>query len=300
MRLRSLARACARLAALVGLALGAAVPLGAQADVLHDTPLAPAPMRVMLRSGADSSHTVTAGMTAHWPRPAQDSSWWVPLASLVLPGSGQLLLGQPRVVAYAAVEAFSIFSYVNGHGEMVRERNRSQALARNVARALFGGAQPDGPWAYYEEMEKYVESGLFTRVPGAVVPETDVNSYNGWLWSDVKQRYGVNPGVQTDDGSPAYQRALNEYLGRAIRDEYRWSWRNAELEQDIYRRAIRSKNQANRDAMSNLGLMAANHLLSMLDAFVTLRLSGRLGAAGNETSMSATLPWAPLGRPRSR
>ncbi len=149
-------------------------------------------------------------------------------------------------------------------------------------------------------MEKYVESGVFTRLPGSVLPETDVATYNGWLWGDVKQRYAVGADVQTDNGTADYRRAINEYLERAIREEYRWSWRNAELEQDIYRGAIRNKNQANRDAMSNLRLVLANHLLAMLDALVTLRLSGRLGAGGNETGFSATLPWAPLGRPRAR
>lgn len=301
MRIGTLGRAGVGAAALGGiLAFASAQPLDAQADMLRGPPLAPAPVRVLLRSVADSARAAYLTPPGPWSFAPRDSSWWVPLASLVVPGSGQLLMGQPRAVAYVAVEAYSIFSYLNGHGEMVRERNRSQALARDVARVLFGGALPPGPWAYYEDMEKWVESGVFTRVPGSVVPETDVNSYNGWLWGDVRQRYWAKPDVEPDHNSPEYRRAITEYVDRAIGDEYRWSWRNAELEQDIYRRAIRSKNQANRDAMSNLRLLAANHLLSMLDAFVTLRLSGRMGATGNETGMTATLPWAPFGRPRSR
>ncbi|MBI1808708.1 MAG: hypothetical protein HYR75_02315 [Gemmatimonadetes bacterium] len=273
----------------------------AQGGVLHDGPFAPDPVRARLRRSADS---VGAGASrlhiGRWSFATRDSSWWVPLASLVVPGSGQLLLGQPRAIAYAAVEAFTVFGYLNQHSEMVRERNRSQALAHDVARALYPGSLPVGPWAYYEDMEKYVESGVYTRVPGSVVPETDVSSYNGWLWADVRQRYSVPGNVQTDDGSAAYQKAITEYKARAIRDEYRWTWRNAELEQDVYRQAIRSKNQANRDAMANLRLMAANHLLSMLDAFVTLRLSGRFGANGDDTGFTASLPWAPFGRPRTR
>ena len=301
MRLVTFVRVCVGAGALGGgLAFGSAEPLGAQPDLLRGAALAPAPVRVLLRSVADSARETAAARSGPWSLAPRDSSWWVPLASLVVPGSGQLLMGQPRAVAYAAVEAYSIFSFLNGNGEMVRERNRSQALARDVARVLFGGARPAGPWAYYEEMEKWVESGVFTRVPGSVVPETDVTSYNGWLWGDVRQRYWRTPDVEPDHNSPEYQRAINEYVTRAIRDEYRWSWRNAELEQDIYRRAIRSKNQANRDAMSNLRLLAANHVLAMLDAFVTLRLSGRMGATGDETGMTASLPWAPFGRPRSR
>jgi len=273
----------------------------AQAGVLGAPPAGSPDLRAAWRPSRDSSQRATDGIKiGRWTVIPRDSSWWVPLTSLALPGTGQLFLGQPRAVAYFAMEAFTIFNYLNQHGEMVRERNRSQALAHDVARALFPGARPAGTWAYYEEMEKYVQSGVFTRVPGAVAPETDVDSYNGWLWGDLKQRYGVPASVQTDDGSDMYRRAINDYIERAVRDEYRWTWQNAELEQDVYRRSIRAKNQANRDAMANVRMMAANHLLSMLDAFVTLRLSGRLGANSDETGFVATLPWAPFGRPRSR
>lgn len=230
----------------------------------------------------------------------RDTSWWLPLASFIVPGSGQLLLGQNRFVAYFAAEGYALFGYFNERAEMLRERDRSQGLARDVARALFEGSKPVGAWAYYEEMEKFVESGVYTRQPGTVLPEIDPETYNGWLWQQMRNTYWKNPNVEPDHLSAQYANSINEYNRRSIKPEYRWSWRNAQLEQDIYRRAIRNKNQANRDASLNLRLLLANSMLSMLDAFVTLRVSGRFGAVGDESYVTATLPWAPFGRPSSR
>lgn len=230
----------------------------------------------------------------------RDTSWWLPLASFIVPGSGQLLLGQNRFVAYFAAEGYALFGYFNERAEMLRERDRSQGLARDVARALFEGTKPVGAWAYYEEMEKFVESGVYTRQPGTVLPEIDPETYNGWLWQQMRNTYWKNPNVEPDHLSSAYANSINEYNRRSIKPEFRWSWRNAQLEQDIYRRAIRNKNQANRDANLNLRLMLANSMLSMLDAFVTLRVSGRFGAVGEESYVTATLPWAPFGRPSPR
>jgi hypothetical protein len=235
--------------------------------------------------------------------PRRDSSWWVPLASTVLPGAGQALLGQNRFVAYLAVEGYVVADYLSNAALETRERNRSRALANDVARALFPGSRPRGTWAYYESMEHFVESGVFNRFPGGEFsPEVDPVTYNGWLWLDVRRRFWNNPGVEPDHGSKQYRDALNEYIARAVRDEMRWSWRNAQLEQDLYRRSILIKNQAAHTATSLLGLLVANRLLSTVDAFVTLRLRGAAGAVSSPdspTSLSVTVPWAPFGRSNS-
>ena len=189
-------------------------------------------------------------------------------------------------------------------GEERRERDRSRALARDVARSAFGGARPVGPWLYYESMEHFVESGVFNRFPDAeFTPEADVLTFNGWLWLDVRQRYWDNPNVEPAHTSAPYRKALNEYIARAVRDDGRWSWRNAQLEQDVFRRTIKRKNQAARSATEMLGLLAANHLLSTVDAFVTMRLrglagatGGTAGAGGRGTRLELSIPWAPLGR----
>jgi hypothetical protein len=230
--------------------------------------------------------------------PRRDSSWWVPLASAAVPGSGQALLGQNRFVAYLAVEVWAFLEYLDQHGQQQRSTARYQSLASNVARSLFPGERPPGTWAYYEIMEHYIESGVFNLTPGgAFTPEVDITTYNGAAWLLARQTYWTNPNVQPDPASSQYRQALAFYTARAIQPQYRFSWRNAQLEQDVYTQEIEVRNQAARDARTQLGILLANHLLSMVDAYVTLRVHGGLGAPGAPTSLQATIPWAPFGRP---
>jgi hypothetical protein len=233
----------------------------------------------------------------------RDSSWWVPLTSTIVPGTGQALLGQHRFIAYLAVEAFTLLGYVNQENEAARERDRYRELASDVARAAFPGAHPVGPWAYYESMEHYLQSGVFNRLPGGdLFPESDSTTFNGAMWALARRTYWQNPDVQPATNSAAYQNAINLYIARAVRPEYSWSWSNAQLSQDLYRRSIDRANQAYRDARTQLGWLIANHLLSTVDAFVTLRLRGGAGAtaAAGPNSMSASIPWAPFGRSGAR
>jgi hypothetical protein len=234
--------------------------------------------------------------------PRRDSSWWVPLASGVMPGAGQALLGQDRFIGYVAMEAYALLSALDRSAEERLQTHRYQSLALDVARAFVLGNRPVGNWPYYESMEKYIESGVFNAgAPGGdFTPETDVTTYNGFIWLDVRQRWWTNPYVEPDHSSSQYRNAFNEYLARAYRPEMRWSWRNAQLEQDNYRQIINLKNQVHHDATTALGVLAANHLLSMIDAFVTVRLRGGAGAGGTPSELSLTVPWAPFGHPRTR
>ncbi len=230
--------------------------------------------------------------------PRRDSSWWVPVASAVLPGSGQALLGQNRFIAYLAVEGFALLGYLDQRNEQARDRNRFQTLAANIARSQFPGDRPSGPWAYYEQMEHFIESGVFNLTPGPVfTPEVDLTTYNGAAWLLARQTYWTDPNVQPDPASAEYRKAFAFYTARAVQPQFRWSWRNAQLEQNVYVQTIERANQAARDARLQLGFLIANHLLSMVDAYVTLRVHGGLGAAGTPSSLSATFPWAPFGRP---
>jgi hypothetical protein len=236
--------------------------------------------------------------------PRRDTSWWVPLASAIVPGTGQAILGQNRFIAYLAVEAFAVLGYFNQHNEAIRGRDQYRAQANEVARALFPGNKPVGPWSYYESMEHYLESGVFDQFPGGVfTPESDETTFNGDMWRLARETYWRDPNVQPDKNSQEYRNAIGFYIARAVQPEYRWSWRNAQLEQDLYRRTILRTNQAYRDANLQIGFLIANHILSAVDAFVTIRLRGGAGAAvpgAQPTSLSATLPWAPFGRPVTR
>jgi hypothetical protein len=230
--------------------------------------------------------------------PRRDSSWWVPLASAAVPGSGQALLGQDRFIAYLALELFAVLGYLDQHAAVFRATDRYEALAGNVARSLYPGPYPVGNWAYYESMEHFIESGVFNLVPGGTfTPEVDVTTYNGAAWLLARQTYWADPNVQPDPSSAEYRKSIAFYIGRAIQPQYRFSWRNAQLEQNVYVQTIEQRNQAARDARLQLGILVANHVLSMVDAYVTLRVHGGLGATGSPTSLSATIPWAPFGRP---
>ncbi len=230
--------------------------------------------------------------------PRRDSSWWVPIASAVVPGTGQALLGQNRFIAYLAVEGFAFLGYLDQHREQLSERDRFESLASNVARASFPGSQPIGPWAYYELLEHWKSSGVFDLVPGGTfTPEADITTYNGAAWLLARQTYWNDPNVQPDPNSSEYRKALAFYIARAVQPQFRWSWQNAQLQQDVYIQSIEHANQAARDARVQLGILIANHMLSMVDAYVTLRVHGGLGAPGSPTSLTATIPWAPFGRP---
>lgn len=224
----------------------------------------------------------------------RDSAWWVPLASAAVPGWGQIRLGQDRFVAYLAVEAYSVIGYINDLNALHRERERYVGLARDVARAFVPGNYLIGDWDYYEAMEKHLESGVFDRTPGTgqFSPEVDTTTYNGAIWLRARRLSDwPNPNVEPNHSSAVYQAAVSYYVAHAVRPEYRWSWRNAQLEWDLYRQIIRRKNDVGREAGHYLAAIAVNHLLSTIDAFITLRLRGGLGAPRDAYRLSASIPF---------
>ena len=207
----------------------------------------------------------------------RDRPWLGPVASLVLPGTGQLLAGQPRGVLYLAAEVWLVARAVALRHDSRSERRYFADLAYAVARRRFGGAPVDVDWSYYEEMGKYVESGVYDLNPtGEFQPELDTVTFNGHIWRLARQTYFEDPDVVPAPGTPSYRAALTFYQGRAVTDAYRWSWRDARLEQDVYRSSIRASDEAYRASTNVLGAVLLNHLMSAVDAFVTMRL-GRSG-----------------------
>ena len=157
---------------------------------------------------------------------------------------------------------------------------------------MYGPPYPVGQWAYYESMEKYLESGVFDRLPGGNVdPDINSDTYNGAVWLLARTTYWNDPNLSPPQESAEYRRALNFYLDRAVRPEYRWSWRGAQLEQDLYIRTIRRSNTAFRGARAALGIVLANHLLSAVDAFVSLRVEGLEGGDGRGFAVRGTFPF---------
>ncbi len=213
--------------------------------------------------------------------------WWAPVASALLPGTGQFALGQQRSIAYAVSEAYLWVQLGAAQKDSKRAVNDYRQLASDVARRGFGTNHPAGPWDYYETMEheEYIASGVFDRIAGgAVDPETDITTFNGASWLLARQLNWADPDVAPAISSAAYQSALTFYVDRAVRDDYRWTWRDAQLQRDIYRQTIASANRSEKRATAIRGLIVTNHLTSLIDAYVTVRIRryGGVRVAGFE------------------
>jgi hypothetical protein len=282
--------------------------------ISHSTAAAQSPTQVNAKSGASvqllrgscEKRGCEALVAISTPAPAGTyavrDAWWYPLASAVAPGLGQLLLRQDRAVAYVAMEAFVVAQYFRDREDARRQRDSYKALARRVARALFAaGGLPDGDFDYYERMEKFVESGAFDVVPGGPLePEDDETTFNGSVWRLARETYWLDPTVPPSPQSQEYRRALAFYAERAVKPEFRWSWLNAQLEHDLFIRTIDASNRAFRRSIADLGALLANHALSTVDAYITVRLRWRASEPvdGPRTGLlEVTVPWAPFGRP---
>jgi hypothetical protein len=227
--------------------------------------------------------------------PLSGRTWVRPLASLVVPGSGQLLAGQPRGLVYLAAEVWFLARAVALRQDSRRESTFFRTLAYTVARRRYGYDRVDGAWPYYEEMGQYIESGAFNAgSPAAFTPEGDTATYNGHIWQVARRTYFEDPDSTPPLSSPEYVAALRFYQGRAVGDVFRWSWRDARLEQDVYRASIRASDEAYRSATNFLGAVLLNHLVSAVDAFIATRL-GRNGVLPvvrpAEGGLGAVLEW---------
>ncbi len=226
--------------------------------------------------------------------PTGASPWFAPLLSVVVPGAGQAWLRQQRAVAYVAAEGYLILQAVRSSRDASRERDAYREIARSVARAGVTGERPVGPWSYYERMQTVLESGAYNRTPqNGFSPETDPATFNGFIWQLARETYWRDPDNAPAVSSPEYQRALAFYKSRAAGDAFLWSWRDAQLEQDLYRQTIARSNDASRRTSQFIGLLLANHALSLVDAYVSVRLRvyGGQGVAGEQrVGISGSFP----------
>jgi hypothetical protein len=214
------------------------------------------------------------------------AQWARPLASLVIPGTGQLMGGSDRAALYLVTEALFLTRFLSLQRDGHHNADQYHDLAFSVARGAFSPAIRDTVWDYFEAMGKYVESGPFNTSAGSdLVPPTDEFTFNGKIWLLARETYFQQPDSAPDPGSPEYARALDFYRRRAIGPNFRWSWRSAAIEQDLFRQDIRATDEAYRRAREQLGLLMANHLLSAVDALISHRLAG----GGRLKSVSAGL-----------
>lgn len=248
-------------------------------------------------AAAGAQRAVPSGLEAAVGDSTAPTRWYAPVASLVVPGLGQALLGEERAIGYVITELYAWLEYRAWRTEGRRRRGEYQRLAADVARAGFGaGLPPVGPFSYYETMRNFVASGAFDRVPGgALDPEIDETTFNGQLWRLARETYWADPAVTPPEESAAYRNAQSLYIQRAVLPEYAWSWRDAALEYDLYRLTIARSNVAFRRAQSFAGVLIANHLLSMVDAIAVVRVRLPDGPAASGVAVEAAVPW-----PRSR
>src|SRR5437773_1684296 len=210
-----------------------------------------------------------------------------PLASLLLPGTGQLLAHQDRGAVYLAAEVYLVSRFLQLDHEAMAEARRFQNLAFDVARRSFGPVRRDTIFEYYEQMDRFAESGSYDTDPGAAfAPESDPRTYNGAVWLLARRTYWEDPAVPPDPTSLQYWRAVQFYQARAVGPNFQWSWRDHSLEHEVFRDFIRRSDDAFRRAQNQVGLLLAYHVLSTVDALISARLSAAAGrAAQMQTSV---------------
>jgi hypothetical protein len=208
---------------------------------------------------------------------ARSRLWLPPLASLVVPGSGQLLRKRDRGMVYLAAEAFILSRFLQLTHDGRRGADRYRDLAFAVARRGFTSARRDTVFEYYEIMERFASSGEYDRNPtGVFTPEDDPGTYNGSVWLLARRTFFPDINNPPPPGSQPYLDAVTFYRAHAVGPDFRWSWHDAALEQQEYRATIRSSDDAFRSAQNQLGLLLANHLVSAIDALISSRLSAGL------------------------
>jgi len=216
--------------------------------------------------GADSART-----------DARARLWLPPLASLVVPGSGQLLGGKDRGLVYVAAEAIVLSRVLQLFRDAHRGADRYRGLAYAVARRGFTTVRRDTVFEYYETMERFGASGEFDHDPGpGLAPEDDPTTFNGSVWLLARRTFWSDPQTPPPPTSPEFQLALQFYRAHAVGPDFRWSWSDASLEHQEFRATIRSSDDTFRRAQNQLGLLLANHLASAIDALISSRLSAGL------------------------
>ena len=209
-----------------------------------------------------------------------------PLASLLLPGAGQLMAGQDRGAVYLAAEIYLLSRFVQLDREASREAERFHALAYDIARRAFSPTRRDTVFEYYEQMERFAESGRYNTDPGSgFTPESDPRTYNGSVWLLARRTLWPDPDVPPPT-QELYLRAVDFYRARAVGPAFQWSWRDHSLEHEVFRETIRRSDDGFRSAQNQVGLLLANHVVSAVDALISSRLAA---AAGRPAELHTTV-----------
>lgn len=230
--------------------------------------------------------------------PASDSPL-LPLTSLAIPGTAQLIRGQDRGVGYLVWEAILVAWYLQSRDQAHRARERYRSLAFVVARQPFMPAVRDTVFEYFEQMAKYVESGPFDAGPEpGIQPPIDETSFNGSIWALARQTFFHDPDNPPPLDSEGYRAALAFYSERAVGPNFRWSWSADLVAMQQFTGSIRESDEAVQRGTTALALVFLNHLASTIDAHI----SGQMTRVrpGVRLQSSISLQSMVLARPRLR
>ena len=210
--------------------------------------------------------------------------------SLALPGLGQYRQGQRRWIVYAALEAATLAFFAHARSEAAGLRRDYRNLAWSAARSPLGAQmRVDGDFDYYERLSHWQASGLWDTDPAraGLQPETDPATWNGSIWRLALEIYNVD--ATHPEGSPRYDRALDYYRERGYGPLFLWAW-SSPADRERYRALIAGSDSRFRDARLAIGLLAANHIVSALDSFISARLSALPKDNGVALALEIALP----------
>jgi hypothetical protein len=224
------------------------------------------------------------------------------LFSAVVPGSGQLWRGQKRGFAYIAAEAAAVTAWGFFSNEGHNNEDEYADFARENARETAANwddywipikdrIQPwiKGDWDYYEHMSQYRRSGRYDRDLNSdyhvtsnirdLDPETEWDdSFNYRQWGISRINYlrpdPENPEVYV--GTSADTVAAKEYYAAiAVTEAYAWDWGPPEFggtaNRNQFARIIDDANSAFRKASFSVGMLLANHVVSTVDAYISVK-----------------------------
>jgi hypothetical protein len=194
------------------------------------------------------------------------------LRSLLVPGLGQLALGNRRGWAYAGLELLGWLWYFDRRVKGTDLRREYRDYAWQKAR-LQSGPRVDGDFDYYEVMSQWERSGHFDLDLGreGTQPELNPSYYNGLIWTRALGIFSV--GQSSGPGDPEYESAIRYYEQYAYGTGFLWNWTETPGGRLTYADIIRKSDDRFRQARNAVGFVIANHLVSAADAFV----SGRTG-----------------------
>jgi hypothetical protein len=224
------------------------------------------------------------------------------LFSALLPGAGQLSRGQKRGFAYIAAEAVTATAWAFFKNEGNNSRDEYVQFAREHARETAANydqywnpiqdrIQPwlKGDWEYYEHMSQYRRSGRYDRDLNTdyyvtsnirdLDPETEWDdSFNYRQWGISKINFFQSDPDNPDAliGTSADTLAAKEYYAKiAVTEAYAWDWGPPEYggtaNRNQYGRIIDDANSAFRRASFSIGMLLANHVVSTIDAYISVK-----------------------------